>query len=144
MSEYRKIIRALRWYADRHEKPPYGRAIEGEETLERQAADAIEQLLAEIDRLNNNSRVETPLGALIARPVDIGGEYPGIWIDLRRSDADHDLGLVLVAYTGTEADLDDCGHIITRVWGDDGDEYTNRIVHTRIEEYFKTEDTDNE
>ena len=140
MSRYRKIIQRLRQYANQHERPPYGRAIEGEEDLERQAADAIEQLLAEIERLTSNNRVETPLGALIARPVGVGGEYPGIWIDLRRPDADHDLGLALVEYTGSEADLEDYGHIITRVWGDDGDEYTDRIVHTHIEEYFKTEE----
>lgn len=75
-------------------------------------------------------RVETTLGTLIAKPSN-DPAYPGIWIDLRRSDFDYDLGLVLVEC--------DNGELITRVYGDATNyDYTDRIVHNRIEDAFKT------
>ena len=42
------------------------------------------------------TRVETPLGALIAKE-SCDGEHPGIYIDLRRPDVGDDAPLVLVA-----------------------------------------------
>ena len=107
------------------------------------AAVAIEELLEAVEKQSSVVRVETPLGDLTAKSSGWGPDYPGIHIDLRRSDADQDMMLALVEFTKTEGDLPDGeGHIITRVYGDDGDEYTHRIVHTGIEEYFKMEEAD--
>ena len=82
-------------------------------------------------------RVETPLGAIIPRASN-DPENPGIWIDLRRSDADCDLQLALVEFTADDGDLPEKeGHIITRVWSDGNQQsYTERIIHKGIEDYF--------
>ena len=142
-NEYANLISRLKQYAAMHEDPPYGRSIEGEEELEREAALAIEKLQEQVELLESNYRAETPLGALIVRPSGYGLDYPGIWIDLRRGDSDCDMPLALVEYTATEVDLEHgVGHIITRVYGNDGDEYTHRIVHTGIEEYFRMEEAE--
>lgn len=103
------------------------------------AADAIEELLEKAEVQANIIRVETPLGALIARPSYGEPDYPGIFIDLRRTDADQDCLLALIEYTDSEGDVEG-GNIISRVFGDSiEDEYTDRIVHTNIEEFFRTE-----
>lgn len=87
-------------------------------------------------------RVETPMGALIATA---GGdpEYPGIWIELRRPDVSYDLALALVEYTKTEADLPKNGFVISRIFGNALiDDYTDRVIHENIEEFFKIEDNE--
>lgn len=140
IEDYKHLVAELRRFAKKHEEPPYGRAIEGEEDLERQAADAIDELIGKADAQASIIRVETPLGALIARPSYCEPDYPGIYVDIRRPDADQDLALALVEFTATEGDLPDTGHIITRVYGDAlDDEYTDRVVHEKIEDYFKVE-----
>ena len=138
--DYRQLAAQLRRYAEIHEKSMSGRAIEDEENLERDAADVIEELL-ESRNHPEIVRVETPLGALIARDSCGDPDYPGIYIALRRPNADHDMILALVEFTAIEGDLPNGeGHIITRVYGDDGDEYTDRVVHKGIEEFFRTEE----
>lgn len=85
--------------------------------------------------------VETPLGTLSAtRAVD--GAHPGIYIDLHRPDTDCDMPLALVEFSADDADfMDGIENIITRVWGDARQEdYTDRVVHQNIEEYFKPEE----
>lgn len=86
-------------------------------------------------------REETPLGAIIARAATDPG-HPGIYIDLRRTDADADMPLVLVEFSADDTDFPDGDkNIITRVWGDSRDEsYTQRVVHRNVEEYFATEE----
>lgn len=86
-------------------------------------------------------RVETPLGALLAR-VQGDPDHPGIYIDLRRQDADQDLLLALVEFCEDEGDLPDGKHcIITRVWDEAmQDEYSYRHIHKGIEDYFKTDE----
>ena len=83
-------------------------------------------------------RVETPLGAIIARVSD-DLDHPGIWVDLRRSDADQDLNLALMEFTKDESDLPEGqSNIITRVWANgQNSEYTDRHIHQGIEEFFK-------
>ena len=78
---------------------------------------------------------------MIARPSGFGPENPGIFIDIRQRDADQDLLLALIECTSDEADFpDEERHIITRVYGDAlNDEFTERIVHHGVEEYFMTE-----
>jgi len=84
-------------------------------------------------------RVETPLGAIIVRPTT-DPQHPGVWIDLRRPDADCDASLVLVEFAEDEGDRE-VPSIITRVWGDICDEeYSVRVVHENIEKYFSTEE----
>ena len=84
--------------------------------------------------------VETPLGDLTVRPVH-AEDYPGVEVFLRREDADQDLLLALVECTKDEADLPKEDHIITRVYGQAMDaEYTTRVVHEGIEDYFRVED----
>lgn len=99
------------------------------------AADAILELLEELNRHGNTVEVDTPKGTLVAR--DSGGEpdYPGIHIFLRRG-SDECL-LDLVEYTATEGDAKGT-QIISRVYGDGlKDEYTIRIIHTNLAEYFE-------
>lgn len=88
-------------------------------------------------------RAETPLGAIIARASNDPAN-PGIWIDLRRPDADCDLQLALVEFTADEGDLPEKeGHIITRVWGNGNQQgYTERVLHEGIEDYFRTEEVE--
>ena len=77
-------------------------------------------------------RVETPLGALLARA---SSDPPGIQIDLRRTDADQDLALALI-----ELGEDESGRptIITHVYGDAvQDAPTDRQVHVNIEKFFE-------
>ena len=107
------------------------------------AADAIEELLAllsESVKREQIVRVPTPIGELIARPSDYGSDYPGIWIDLRRDGINQDMAVCLVEYTDTEADLQPEGHLISRVYGNGAkDEYTDRIIIEKIDEFFRTE-----
>lgn len=111
-----------------------------EADIETQAAEAIEELIEKAEKQANIIRVETPLGILIARSSYGGPDYPGIYVEIRRPDADKDLSLALVEFTETEADIPKTGHIITRVYGDAlADEYTNRVVHEKIEDYFMIE-----
>lgn len=89
-------------------------------------------------------RMDTPLGAIIVRAAD-DPDHPGIWIDLRRPDADQDMPLATVEFSQDESDRPDGErNIVTHVWGDGEQEgYTNRIVHKGIEEYFRTEEVEN-
>lgn len=83
-------------------------------------------------------RVETPLGAVIARSAT-DPNHPGIYIDLRRGVDDPDMPLALVEFAADEADLPEA--LITRVWGDAMQEdYTTRVDHQNIEQYFTTEE----
>lgn len=130
------IVRKLRSYASQHERPPYGREIDGEVELERSAALAIERLAAELDLMKRSQCIETPLGNLIARP-SCDPAYPGVWIDLSRPGVDQSKPIALVEFTQTESDLPAGeGHIITRVWGRNEDEYSDRIVHAGIDQFF--------
>ena len=87
-------------------------------------------------------RVETPLGAIIARPSN-DSNYPGIWIDLRRPDSDDDMSLALVECAPTG--LESAPELVTHVWGDAlQEDSTKRIVHTNVEEYFRLEDSEHE
>lgn len=140
MEDYKYLAARLRHYARQHEIMRCGEGNDSEEDLERQAADAIEELIEMAEKQANIIRVETPLGALIARPSYGEPDYPGIYVDIRRRDADQDLALALVEFTATEGDLPAAGHIITRVYGDAmADEYTDRVVHDKIEDYFNVE-----
>lgn len=90
-------------------------------------------------------RVETPLGALIVRAQG-DPDHPGIFVDLRRQDADQDLLLTLVEFCEDEGDLPDGKHcIITRVWDEAmQDEYAYRHVHKGIDEFFVIEEGEND
>lgn len=140
--DYKQLVGQLRHYAAIHNKMRLGEGIYSEEDLDNQAADAIEELIEKAEKQASIIRVETPLGALIARPSYGAPDYPGIYVDIRRQDADQDLALALVEFTATEGDLPDTGHIITRVYGDAlAEEYTERVVHEKIEDYFKVDDS---
>ena len=82
-------------------------------------------------------RVETPLGAIVVRMAG-DPSCPGVWIDLRRPDVGQDMPLALVGFYQDKSDQSEGqASIITRVWGDgQKEEYTYRIVHRGIEEYF--------
>lgn len=85
-------------------------------------------------------RVETPLGAIIARP-SCDSNYPGIWIDLRRPDVDSDMSVALVECMPAENERGP--ELVTHVWGDAAQEdQTARIVHEGIEDYFRLEDAE--
>ena len=79
--------------------------------------------------------VKTPLGTITAQ-VAADTEHPGISFDLVRPGSEGMMSLGLVEFTsdGTEGG----GQIITRVWGDGRQEdYTERIVHEGIEDFFE-------
>jgi hypothetical protein len=83
--------------------------------------------------------IYTPLGKIVVH-IERAGEYPGIWIDLRREGHQVDAPLALVEYTATEGDLDEPA-IITRIWDDVGqEEHQTRVVHSGIEKYFEEDD----
>ena len=143
MEDYTHLAERLRRYSTMHEAMRSAGEIDSEEDLERQAAEAIEELIENAEKRANIIRVETPLGTLIARPSYGEPDYPGIYIDIRRTDADQDLLLALVEFTATEADLPGIGHIVSRVYGDSlADEYTDRVVHEGIEDYFRMEEVE--
>lgn len=84
--------------------------------------------------------VETPMGDLTVRPVH-SEDYPGIEVFLRREDTDQDLLLALVECVRDETDLPQEPNLITRVYGQAMDaEYTTRVVHEGIEDFFKVEE----
>ena len=132
--EYIKLVEELRKRGLSN-----GSAFGSHSGLADEAADAIEDLISGVDFQTNIITVKTPLGTLIARPSGGEPDYPGILVEMRRPFINGDLELALVEYTATEADVDG-EHIITRAYRDAlEDEYTDRIVHTGIEEYFKIE-----
>lgn len=92
------------------------------------------------EALNNGARMDTPLGALIVKESH-DPYHPGFFLDLRRPDADDDAPLALVEYSADDGDLPkEESHIITRTWRNVTDEdYSDRIVHEKIEEFFAEE-----
>lgn len=137
--EYKHLATTLRQYALMRKQGQLS-VSNSEADIEGKAADAIEELIEKVEKQANTIRVETPLGILIARSSHGDPDYPGIYVEIRRPDADKDLSLALVEFTETEADIPKTGHIITRVYGDAlADEYTNRVVHEKIEDYFMIE-----
>lgn len=84
--------------------------------------------------------VETPFGTLMAYSKG-EPDNPGICIDLCRDGAVVDAPLILTEYTATEGDVEEGGHIISRVWGAATEEdYSERTVHTNIELFFADND----
>ena len=81
--------------------------------------------------------IETPLGT-IAVAETTEPAHPGVMIFLRSPDAHCYMPLCLVEFADDEADFPEGEpHVITRVWGDGmRDDYTVRVVHERIEEFF--------
>ncbi len=98
------------------------------------------------DRLAEDKKLcaNTKLGQLIAYP---GGdpEYPGIYIDIKRGNAEGPV--MLVEYTATEHTPSGMlpPTIISRVWGDTTDnDYTDTVISEKLEEFFACPDGDNE
>lgn len=86
--------------------------------------------------MDSNLRIETPLGAIIVRP-SYDSTHPGVWVDLRRTDAGEDAPLALIEFCNDDADVNG-DSIVTRVWDDVCEEdYTTRIVHQGIEKFFE-------
>ena len=87
--------------------------------------------------------VDTPLGAIIVRTA-YDPEHPGVWIDLRRPDVDCDMSVALIEFSSDDSDYPDGQpNLITRVWGDSKQEdYTTRVVHEGIEEFFRIEEVE--
>jgi len=85
---------------------------------------------------------DTKLGQLIAYT---GGdpEYPGIFIDVKRGNAEGPV--LLVEYTATENMPSNTlpPSIISKVWGDTTDEnHTDAVVSEKLEEFFAYPDRD--
>ena len=133
--EYKKLVNELM-----HHGTSNGSSLGHHSGLMDEAAEAINELLDAAEHQSNMVRVETPTGALIARPSYGEPDYPGISVGIQRSDEKNSLALALVEYTETEADLGK-NAVITRVYGKAlEDEYTDRIVHEGIEDYFAMQD----
>lgn len=88
--------------------------------------------------MNETITICTQLGTIVAYPTT-DKEHPGVWLDLRRPGCPVDMPLALVEYTADDAEFPDGEpHLITRIWGDGTDEsYTERVVHERIEDFFR-------
>lgn len=85
-------------------------------------------------------RMGTPLGTLVARKTT-DPDYPGIDLELVRSGCEVEMPVALVEYCSADhADTDlpeTAPKLITRIWGNAlNDEYTDRVVHNNIEEFF--------
>lgn len=142
--EFEYLIHQLRAYANQHEQPPYGRSIEGEEELERNAADAIKFLLEENKKLQKENKklrdkefsleTNTPIGTLFVEPSS-DPEYPGFWIVLKRNGIDKSLALV-------ECDTTDNSRLFALIWGNEQEDYTHKIAYNGIEEYFERMEED--
>ena len=76
--------------------------------------------------------IKTPRGELFAE-ISQNPDYPGFWICLRRGDIEMPLALVECENIKEE----DISVISTKVWGDDQEDYTHKIIHTKIEEFFR-------
>lgn len=86
--------------------------------------------------MDNNLRIETPLGAIMVRP-SYDSTHPGVWVDLRRADAGEDAPLALIEFCNDDADANG-DSIVTRVWDDVCEEdYRTRVVHQGIEKFFE-------
>lgn len=82
--------------------------------------------------------VETPMGTMIAYALCDPSD-PGILIDLHRQGYESDAPLCMVEYTEAEGDAEG-PHLITRVWEDVRSmEYTDRIIHEKMDEFFRGE-----
>jgi hypothetical protein len=81
-------------------------------------------------------RVETPLGAIIVR-TDM--DEDGVWVDLRRPDADQDMPLVYASCSPRTKTTEPL--ITVRVGGEGRKGHVDEeIVMDGIEDYFRTED----
>jgi len=87
---------------------------------------------------SNCLQVETPLGTIIVRAA-VDPEHPGVYIDLHRPGVECDMPLALVEFSADECDLPEREQfLITRIWGNAMQEdYTNRVIHERIEDFFR-------
>ena len=85
-------------------------------------------------------RMETPLGTLVARCAT-DPDYPGIELELVRPGCEVGMPVALVEFCSADnadTDLPEIApELITRIWGDAlNEEYTERVVHDHIEEFF--------
>lgn len=95
--------------------------------------------LGNILRGTEKINVETPMGTIVAY-ASCNSSYPGILIDLHRSECETDAPLCMAEYTETEWDVGEDPHIITRIWEDVCSiEYTDRIIHEKMDEFFRKE-----
>lgn len=89
-------------------------------------------------------RMETPLGTLVARCAT-DPDYPGIELELVRPSCEAGMPVALVEFCSAgnaDTDLPEIApELITRVWGDAlNEEYTERVVHDHIAEFFKKDE----
>lgn len=84
------------------------------------------------------AKANTPLGTIVATKAS-DPEHPGLWIELVKPGSDEAMPLGLIEYSADDADLPEGkGHIITRIWSSSKQkDYTERIVHKGIEDYFR-------
>ena len=86
-------------------------------------------------------RLERLFNSVVIKAGD-DPKHPGIYIDLHHPNDDYDIPLVLVEFSADDAD-NPSGEprIASYICGDSAiEDYTNRVVHQNIEEYFRTED----
>ena len=106
------------------------------ENADKETIEKIEELLAAYLDLKDKSeevRVHTPEGDLVAYYSN-DPNNPGIWVDIEKDGSG--TALALVEYSSTESDLEG-GNLISRVYGNGLlDEYTNRVIHSNVDEYF--------
>lgn len=92
-----------------------------------------------MDAQDGEMRIETPLGIIIVKKA-VDHNHPGVYVDLRRPGCEVDAPLAMVEFSADDADYPDGEpHIISRIWGDaQQEDYTERVVHEGLEEFFKT------
>lgn len=91
------------------------------------------------EKTQQSITVKTELGNLTAYP-STDPAHPGIYIDLKR-DGECGAPIAMTEFSCDEADLEEgAAHIITRVWNNCAKEdYSTRVVHKGIEEYFSAD-----
>ena len=80
-------------------------------------------------------KVKTSLGTIIvSESKGVGREGKGVWIELHRPNTLMDMMIAFVEIDTTS----DQPQLVTRVWGNGVEyDYTDRIEHKNVEEFFK-------
>lgn len=92
------------------------------------------------EKTQQSITVKTELGDLTAYP-STDPNHPGIYIDLKRDGECQGAPIAMTEFSCDEADLEEgAAHIITRIWDNCAKEdYSTRVVHKGIEEYFSAD-----
>lgn len=117
--------------ACRHSAPPYACDYNSEECFCRHSKP--------MGKRTPILGVQTPLGTIIVRKELHDGH--GVWVDLRRTEADQDMSLAYIGFLSKAVNGKDC--IEARIDGEGKtDQVSERVIFDGVEDYFRTESTE--